>query len=171
MIGNTAAQNNFGALRHGAIEVDVLAGVGVGVVQVLDLVAELVVEVHRAERHAIVEQRLQQAGFDGPVLLRLQVGIRQRGERSGDAKGLLEAGLLDSLRVAKVQAGAAEDGVSAQRQECHGSARADFAAKTAVVDVANARQDRQPPPHDGLLRKQIVVKAQAVGGGGSKVRI
>ena len=117
MVGNPAAQHHFGALRHGAIEIHVLAGVGVGVVQVLDLVAKLIVEVHRAERHAIVEQRLQHAGFDGPVLFRLQVGIRQRGESPGDAKGLLEAGLLDSLRVAKVQAGAAEDGVSAQRQE------------------------------------------------------
>src|ERR1039458_2853845 len=101
----------------------------------------------------------------------MQVGIRQRGERSGDAKCLLEAGFLDSLGVAKVQARATEDGVSAQRQKCHGSARTDFAAKAAVVDVANARQDRQPPPHDGLLRKQIVVKAQPVGGGDSKVRI
>src|ERR1039458_3566262 len=70
MIGNTAAQNNFGALRHGAIEVDVLAGVGVGVVQVLDLVAELVVEVHRAQRHAIVEAGLLQSPFHNRVSLR-----------------------------------------------------------------------------------------------------
>src|ERR1019366_8617522 len=84
---------------------------------------------------------------------------------------LLEAGFLDSLRVAEVQASAAEDGVSAQPQECHGSARADVAAKTAVVDVANACENRQPPPHDGLLRKQIVVEAQTVGSGDSKVRI
>src|SRR5271166_5825627 len=101
MIHQTATQYNFGALRQGAIEVYVLAGVRVGVLNVLDLVAKLVVAVYRAQRLPIAEQRLQHARRDGVVLLWLQVGSGKRGKATCDAGGLFEAGFFKPLRVAK----------------------------------------------------------------------
>src|SRR5437763_8073156 len=69
------AQFDLSPLRHRAIEVHELAGEVDGIELKFDLIVELIVVIHRAERQAVIEQSLLEASLESSVLLGLQIWI------------------------------------------------------------------------------------------------
>ena len=110
-------------MRQRPVDVHVLAGESDVVEQVFDLIEKLIVVVHRAERDAIVEQRLLDARFDAVRLLGLETGIGQHGKLARQPERLLEAGLLDAFGVAGAQPRRAEDVTPAKQNNRSRNAR------------------------------------------------
>src|SRR5215472_3290374 len=162
LIRNLPLEFDLGALCETAIQVEEEAVEVHRIRGELNLIPELVVEVHRRKRVPVVEETLLKSCLVRSVLFRLQIWIRVRGKQARDAERFLKGRLLDRLSVRKPQTCPRKCFASAQRKESNRTPRHDAAAEAVVVHVAQPGYQRPASTRDALLCEQGVIQPQPV---------